>query len=470
MNTVPATTAQLARSEQHSDVFDDLWQLFASPKLALVLMLGIAAAAMAGALLAQAPSGMANTPDAMRAWVNQVRPRYGVFTDLLQTLQFFSVFQSLWFRALLGLLAANTGICTVNRLPVIWHAVFRPTLRPADGLFDRGEPRQTVVLPAGSLDAVRPSLGAALTRLHHIVETHEPGGLYLYIDQNRFARFGTLVSHGALVMVLAAAVLSGPLGYFEENAFAVPIGSTRDLGHDTKLSLKVDDFVDEYYPEDGRPKDYRSEVVLFDAGREVARQTVRVNEPLVYNGVRFHQSAYGNAAALTISDASGRPLLQDSIPMTFRSSDGDRPVGYVYLPDRDLRVYVVGTGGAGDPRIQPGQVVLEAYQGSATTPTYTATLTQRQPQSLADLQVVFDRELQYTSLRVVRDPSSNLIWIASALMILGFVLAFYFPHRRLWARARRIDAGIELTLVGAGKDMLQPVARIAERLRRTHGR
>jgi cytochrome c biogenesis protein len=469
MTTAPATTVQLARSEQRSDVFDDLWQLFASTKLALVLMLAIAAAALAGALLVQAPGAMLDKPEAMRAWVNQIRPRYGVFTDLLQTLQLFSVFESLWFRGLLGLLAANIGICTVNRLPSIWQAVFRPTLRPADGLFERGEPRETVIMPAASLDVARPRLRAALARLH-VVETHESGGLYLYIDQNRFARFGTLVAHAALVMILAAAVLSGPLGYFEEPAFAVPIGSTRDIGHTTNLSLRVDEFVDEYYPEDGRPKDYRSEVVLFDAGREVARQTVRVNEPLVYNGVRFHQSAYGNAAAVTIKDSNGVPLFQDSVPMTLRTTDGTRPVGYVYLPDRDLNVYVIGTGGNGDGRIQPGQLVVEAYQGSAATPTYSVTLTQRQPQSMADLQVVFDRELQFTSLRVVRDPSSSLIWLASALIILGFVLAFYFPHRRAWARAQRIDDGVEVTFVGAGKDMARHVARLAARLRSTHGR
>jgi cytochrome c biogenesis protein len=342
-------------------------------------------------------------------------------------------------------------------------------LRPADGLFERGQPRATVLIDGRPPDAALPRVRGALTRLH-VVETREADGVYLYIDQNRFARFGTLISHAAMVLILAAAVLSGPMGYFEEPAFAVPIGSTREVGHNTSLSLRVDDFVDEYYPEDGMPKDYRSDLVLYDAGREVARQTVRVNEPLVYNGVRFHQSAYGNAAALTIRDANGQLLFQDSIPLTLRASDGQRPVGYVDLPSRDLRLYVVGTAGTSDPLIQPGQMAVEAYQGSARTPTYSATLTQRQTQSVGPLQVMFERELQFTSLRVVRDPSAGLIWLASALIILGFALAFYFPHRRLWARVRSVEAGIEVTLVGAGKDMAQPVARIAEHVRRTGGR
>ena len=181
MNSVSIAPAEAVQPGNQTDLFDDLWRVFASPKLALFLMLGIAAACLVGAL------------------------------------ELVPVFETFWFRILLALLAANIGICTVNRLPGIWQAVFRPSLRPGEALFERGEPRQTVVLGAQSFEAMRPALRAALTRLH-VVETHEPSGVYLYIDQNRFARFGTLISHSAMVLILAAAVLSGPLGYFEEPA------------------------------------------------------------------------------------------------------------------------------------------------------------------------------------------------------------------------------------------------------------
>jgi cytochrome c biogenesis protein ResB len=154
MNSVSLAPAEAVQPGNHTDLFDDLWRVFASPRLALFLMLGIAAACLVGAL------------------------------------ELVPVFETFWFRVLLAVLAANIGICTVNRLPGIWQAVFHP----AEALFERGQPRDVVLLASHSCDAVRPALRAALTRLH-VVQTPEPSGLYLYIDQNRFARFGMTACH-----------------------------------------------------------------------------------------------------------------------------------------------------------------------------------------------------------------------------------------------------------------------------------
>ncbi|MBI4493282.1 MAG: cytochrome c biogenesis protein ResB [Chloroflexi bacterium] len=441
-------------------MFDDLWSLFSSPKLALGLILAIAAASLAGALIMQVPSEMFGNADAVRTWVERARPRYGVLTDLFGTLGLFWVFQTMWFRALLGLLALNTIVCTVNRLPGIWRQVFEPRVRPGEGLFERGKPRETAHLASESLDAARPTVRAALRRRgYRVVEQVEPQGVYLYADRFRLARFGTLLSHTGLVLVFLGVVASEPLGFFQEQGFAVPVGSTREVGHNTGLSVYVDDFADEYHP-DGRPKDYRSEVVLFDQGREVARATVRVNEPLAYNGVRFHQAYYGQATIVSATEPGGKTLFRDAVALTWRSNDGERPVGYFFLPTRDLHVYLVGTAGEGDPVVRPGELLVEAYRGNVSTPTYRATLTQRRPLKIADVEFLFERELPFTGLRVVRDPGAPIVWLACVLLVVGFMLAFYFPHRRLWARLRAEPGGIEVTLVGAGQEMAEELRRV----------
>ena len=48
------------------------------------------------------------------------------------------------------------------------------------------------------------------------------------------------------------------------------------------------------------PKDYVTDLVLSVDGREVARQDVRVNDPLRYDGVMFHQAHFGIAAVMEI--------------------------------------------------------------------------------------------------------------------------------------------------------------------------
>lgn len=460
----PAQAVKPAEAAARRDIFDDIWSLFTSTKLALGLILAIAAACLAGALVAQVPSEMLQSSDATRTWVERMRPKYGSFTDAFAAAGLFWIFQTAWFRALLGALTINTFVCTLNRLPNIWRQVFGAPVWPADGLYERGEPRQTVRLAAQPLEAAVRPVGRALRgRRFRVVENAQPTVTYLYADRFRLARFGTVFTHTALLLVFSAAVVSGPLGYFEEPGFAVPIGATRDVGHATGLTVRADDFADEYDAA-GRPKDYRSELVVFENGRQVAAQTVRVNEPLIYNGVRFHQAYYGQSAIVSVTDPTGNQVYRDAVALTWRSNDGQRPVGYFAVPGSDLQVYLVGPAGEGDQIVRPGELLVEAYRAGSTSPNYRLTLTQRRPLALAGLQIQFEREIPFTGLRVVRDPGAMIVWVASALLILGLVLAFYFPHRRLWARLRRLPDGVELTLTGAGREMAPELRRLAEQL------
>ncbi|MBI3966361.1 MAG: cytochrome c biogenesis protein ResB [Chloroflexi bacterium] len=457
----PGAPRSADRPEPKFDLVDQLWSLFSSTKLALALIFAIIAACLAGALIVQAPNELLGNSDAVRTWIERVRPRFGFWTDVFAGLGLFWVFQTVWFRVLLGLLTVNTLVCTTNRFPAIWRQVFKPVVRPSDALFERGQPREVVRLSGSSTSSAATTVRRALSRRGYRVEESERSeGTYFYADRNRFARFGTVVTHSGLLLVLLGAVLQGPLGFFEESGFAVPIGSTREVGHDTGLAVSAEDFADEYHP-DGRPKDYRSILVLFENGREVARQTVRVNEPLSYGGVRFHQSYYGQSALVAVTDRNGKSLYRDAVALTWRSNDGNRPVGYFFLPNQNLHVYLVGTSGEGDGVVKPGEILVEAYQGQTPQPTHRATLTQRRPNSVGELQFVFERELPFTGLRVVRDPGAVIIWLACMLIVIGPVVTFYFPHRRLWLRARADGGTIAVTVVGAGRALTDDVRRLA---------
>lgn len=461
------TAAGADAATARRDLVDDLWRFFSSTRLAMLLILVLAAASVGGTLVMQAPTEIQQNPDALRTWIERTRPKYGSFTDLFQAIGLFWIFQSLWFRALVAVLAINTAVCTANRLPRIWHQVFRAPIRPRDELFERAQAAEAVVMPGATADTAAALLCRALRSVRYrAVLMDGQDGVYVVADRFRLARFGTVLTHGAILLVLLGSVASAPLGFFEESGFAVPIGSTRPIGHGTNLAVRADDFADEYHP-DGRPKDYRSELVLFEHGREVARQTVRVNEPLIYNGVRLHQSYFGPAALVAVSDAAGRQLHRDATALIWRSSDGQRPVGYFPVPGRDLHVYLVGSAGEGDPVVRPGEVLVEAYEGMVRTPTYRTTLTQRQPSTIAGLQFLFERELPFTGLRVVYDPGEIVIWIACILLVAGVTITFALPPRQLWARIRPGAAGIEVIAVGAGRAASEDVSRAIERLRST---
>ncbi len=114
---------------------DLVWRFFSSVRLALILILAIAGLCLLSILIVQAPAGVSYGSSDYQSWLEQVRPRYGALTEVFSALSFFTVTTSLWLRALLGLLAVNTLVCTLNRWPRIWRDVFRPPVRIGDAVF-----------------------------------------------------------------------------------------------------------------------------------------------------------------------------------------------------------------------------------------------------------------------------------------------------------------------------------------------
>ena len=137
---------------------------------------------------------------------------------------------------------------------------------------------------------------------------------------------------------------------------------------------------------------------------------------------------------MDVKDESGAVIFHDSVPLAWLTRDGDRPIGSFMLPERDLAVYVVGPrSGETDPMVPAGEMRVEIYTESSGTLATTENLTQGQTKELAGLSVTFVRESRFTGLQVAKDPGVKLIWIAAALMVLGLVMMFYFPPKRVWA-------------------------------------
>ena len=443
------------------DPVDQLWRLFSSVKLALGLILGIAALSLVSVLLVQAPGDVVASPADYAAWLQRVRPRYGALTDVLSALQLFSAANSLWMRLLLSALTVNTLVCTLNRWPRIWRTVFRPTIRASDATFESASQRQELTLgrPGDAVAALR----SAFARRGFRVLVEEGPITYLYADRHRFGRLGTLLTHLAIILVLAGALATSLWG-FRNPEFVVPEGSTRQVGFGTGLAVKAEAFVDEYYPE-GPPKDYRSDLVLYDKGVEVKRQTVRVNEPMSYGGIRFHQAFFGPAAVLQVRDEAGKVIFDDGVALAY--SMGDRPVGYFDIPDRKLTGYVIGpASGPGDTSLKAGQIRVDVLKDGSRVGG--DVLDQGQPKTIDGLSYTFVRERQFTGLQVVKDPGAPIIWFASALMVAGMMAVFYFPHRRYWVRCRtRADGQTQVSLAGVARrapGFADEFVRLAEEL------
>ncbi|TAK36789.1 MAG: hypothetical protein EPO30_11310, partial [Lysobacteraceae bacterium] len=314
-------------------------------------------------------------------------------------------------------------------------------------LFDRAG-TESVDVAADPRTAAAILRGALAARGHRVIATEHVGGVHLYADRFRYARFGSLVGHVSLVLLLLTAAVGSRVSYADDG-FVVPEGSTREVGL-AGLSARVASFEAEYYTT-GQPKDFRSDLILLRDGSEVARKTIRVNEPLDYDGVRFYQSFFGPAAVVRVTDSSGAVVFDDGVALAWRT-DGDRPVGPVRVPGRDVTAYVVAPSAAGrDTLISPGEMRLEIYEGASDRPVKMETLAQGEDVSAAGLTFTFVREKQFTGLRVTRDPTVPVIWLASALLVIGVTAVLVFPTRRLWALARPAAGGSRVAVITVGR-------------------
>ncbi|HEY2594055.1 MAG TPA: cytochrome c biogenesis protein ResB [Chloroflexota bacterium] len=80
----------------------------------------------------------------------------------------------------------------------------------------------------------------------------------------------------------------------------------------------------------GMPSDFVSSMTLYDAGRPVVTQDVRVNEFLGYNGVDFYQQDYGWAPRMVVRNPSGEVVSDSEIQMI--SDDKTASTGVLKVP------------------------------------------------------------------------------------------------------------------------------------------
>lgn len=476
---LPPTVPQAATVEAGHGLMDrvdwaleGLWHLLTSMRVAMVLILALAVLGLLGSLIIQAAPGVLNDPDAKSSWLKQIGPmsvpvlgwlhslpvigavtpdlRYSNVSGLFDALQLFQIFNSVIFRVLVAALTISLVACSVHRVPGMWRTATKPRVDVGPGFFEHAPQHEAIVVrhtPAETLEIVQGVLRGRRYRPASL----DDGTIHLYADRFRWAPFASLAGHLALVVILAGAVVGSTFGY-RDSSFTIAEGSTLPVAAEQGLSLQLIDFTDSYYPATGAPEDYASQVVLYKDGSEVARHTIRVNDPLRYGDTSFYQAFFGSAAVMTVKDAKGNTLLSDGVPLAWRTTGDDRPVGSIAIPGTDYVAWVVGTLGSGDAKIKPGQVQVELYGSTGSTPVATQVLDQGTAATAAGLTFTFDRESKFTGLNVARDPGVVLVWLGAFLLFTGFVITFFLPHRRVWARiTARPNDGAVLAVASLGR-------------------
>ncbi|AZQ76259.1 cytochrome C biosynthesis protein [Flaviflexus ciconiae] len=420
-----------------------IYAFFYNKTVGLILIILMAVLALFGTMIMQAPTGTFDDPIQAESFLESVRPKYGMWTDVLAFLGFFRMYTSPIFLTVSALLAGSIIGCTVHRLPLLWRAAMHPRTHVSQG-FHRHAQNRRLVTSEEEPDAFlqRSKDVFKKNRWRILADDRDPRAYYT--DKNRFGPFGTALAHAAFVLIMAAFVVSSLFSF--EQFMVIPVGGSVEL-EDSSVEVRADSFVDSYN-EDGRPIDYVSELTIVDNGTDMVSQEVRVNMPLAYGGVKFHQTSYGIASNVHVTELDGNVVFDGAVPMQWTSTDGTNSVGSIdEREDLDILI-VTPASGRTDSVIPIGSAMVEIYPSGSNEPLAVTQLPQGEAVTVGDFVFTFEGEAQYTGITARHDPGSPLLWIASILLVVGMFMTFGFPHRRIWVR---VDDDSNLSLASVDK-------------------
>jgi cytochrome c biogenesis protein len=463
------------------------WGWLSSVRTAILLITAITLFCLLGIYFIQAPGEVLNDPTAYANWVQlNALPRYGSLTPIFDWLQFYTIFSSWYFILLLVLLAVSIIVCTLNRLPAIWQNFRHPILRRSDKFYENALERVSFEHDdpvAWSTQQLR----KRGYRVRSVVESVEVGGArgeqkeqrevtYLYANKNSWATLSTFVFHAALVTLLLAGAFSqwhgfpsnSPARSFLPAPFvsltdslagftfdqALPNGTSAMVyprGTPHNISFRANNFTAKFDPKTGLATDYVTDLSVYQDGVLVAHSNhLRVNDPLSYNGVIFHQSSLIPAVNITISDASGCLVCDQAIVLDqTEHAPGNLQVdlakgipiantgltlGVFFIHEANLQLAQIA-----QPRIlvtvgEPNQDV-QTNNTLNLRPGASGTVNQ-------NWKVTLNSASEATVLLVTKDTGSALIWPAAVILVLSLCVTFYFPQRRIWLRI--VDRRVQL--------------------------
>ena len=420
-----------------------IYRFFYNKRVGLILILAMGVGVLLGILFPRRHPRCAD-PAAFASWVENVRPVFKGLTGLLAKIGIFGVFSSWWFLTITGLLALSILACSIHRTPVLWKKSTKPRVVTSASFFKHGKLLDRVELDVGVDEASQRVAAALGEKKLRVIREQDGDAVAFYADQNRYAPFGTVVAHIAFDIILIGVLVSALAG-FRIETLPVTVGQPPvEVGHNTGLSVAATKFVDEY-TEEGRPLDYASDIVLYNNGKEVASQTVRVNTPLRWGGVAFNQASFGKAAILKIVDATGAVVHDGGVGLRATTNDGRNIFGSVTLPDQKLDIVVIASAeGQVDPQLGRDGVLVQVYVDITEDAAAYELFAPGDTHKLGTLTYTYEGLGDYTGLMVSRDPGAIWVWIGSALIMLGTTVTMVMRHRRLWVRVQPTEAGTEV--------------------------
>ncbi len=448
MKTSKSTGAS-GPAPMHRKIGRKVWLFFNSLKLTLAVMLTLAFAAGVGTVIQQNQDP------------SEYIREYGIWwTKVIYYTGVHNLYHAWWFTALLAVLCLNIIVCTFERFPPKWKSLLnqKPSGKFNPRIITNCSHNQTIEMSVGSEGAKDKVLSVFKKKRYKTQLTTEEDGHYIYAWKGTIGRLGSDVVHISLLLILLGSILGGFYGYkdnkivYEGDSMTVP---------QAPFKVRLDKFWIDFY-DTGQIKQYNSLLTVIEDGKEVLKKQIWVNEPLYYKGIRFYQSSYGSAWD-RIKRADIGLVRKDSKKINAKVSVNWKEK--VDVPGTPYSVKLVGFAAdfAYDNRTKTvfsqsaetknPAVHVEIYKGKEMISNPWLFLNYPGifpaiPDSEDDLVFAGFSGIMYSGISLNKDPGTNVVWLGAIVMGLGFFLAFFITHKRLWIYIKNTENSSEVKIGG----------------------
>ena len=438
-----------------NELQSELAELFASIKLAMFLFLVLAMTATIGTVIQQG--------ERPEVYIKE----YGEETyRWFLRLGFTDVYHTWWFTSLLGLLCVNSLTCFYKRFPAIWRSMHQDKVNVSLP-FIKNMKQQVEVPVAGSKEQVAQGIVQMLAEKgYRVLAKNDPQEATLYATKGIMGRVGAHMAHLSATVIVLGGLIGSYWGFqefgvcLEGQTYHIPKGN---------FDLKVDKFWIDYHP-NGSVKSYNSTLTVLDQGAAALTKTITVNDPLVYKGIWFYQSSYGDAwdrvemARLNIKDKQTDKVVGtvdlewnkeksvDNLGLKLAITDFVADFGFSSTEKKVFSKTVEHANPAVRLAIteqtKPRARTAEARTSAAVAPVQASPWIFYHYPDLFDIQgskyrfeLVGYEPKKFTGLQITKDPGVNIVWTGSTMIVVGITLSSFIYHRRLWVKVIPDDKG-----------------------------
>lgn len=444
-------------------IIDKIWNFFSSVKIGVSIIVAVLVTSAIGTLFPQKFYVPVNqdSPAELLAYYERL---YGFIGTIYYKLGFYDMYNSWWFKILIGMLGTSIIIASLDRVIPLYKSLKKQRTKRHASFMKRqriyGEG------PSENADSALTKAEEKLKEMKYNVKTEDGA---ILAEKNRFSRWGPYVNHTGLIIFLFGVLLRGIPGFYVDETMWIREGELRAIPGAPDFYLESNDFKIEYYSKEEASevfgealdrvgqivKKYQTDVTLYKKKEEglvgssdldvVKDYSIIVNKPLKFDGYNVFQMDYRLAELKSmtmqlIEKKTGKSFGQFTIDLddpegVYKLNDGAQvdligyyadyngvengePVSKSPIPNNPAFIFEMKT-----PEKPKGEKSFVAIQQTLET-----------EENAYAVKFVGADTRDISGLTIRKDKTLYILLLGGLIFMIGVIQGSYWNHRRIWVQ------------------------------------